>query len=70
MTRVGAGGQLPSITVEYRDVHIEADALVGTAAVPSLTKATWGFIKVYPLLYTLAVSSSACRVHFSRWEVQ
>ncbi|KAK9907686.1 hypothetical protein WJX75_008105 [Coccomyxa subellipsoidea] len=40
-----AGGQLPSITVEYRDIHIEADALVGTAAVPSLHRAAWGFIK-------------------------
>ena len=41
-----SGGMLPSITIEYRDMQIEADALVGTASVPSLTQSTWGFIKV------------------------
>lgn len=41
-----AGGTLPSITIEYRDMQIEADALVGTASVPSLTQSFWGFIKV------------------------
>ncbi|BDA47962.1 ABC transporter G family member 36 [Coccomyxa sp. Obi] len=40
-----AGGVLPSITIEYRDMQIEADALVGTAAVPSLTQSFWGFVK-------------------------
>ncbi|CAL8463057.1 g2591 [Coccomyxa elongata] len=40
-----AGGTLPSITIEYRDMQIEADALVGTASVPSLTQSFSGFIK-------------------------
>ena len=41
-----AGGMLPSVTIEYRDVEIEADALVGSSSVPSLTNAAWGFLKV------------------------
>lgn len=46
-----AGGTLPSITIEYRDMQIEADALVGTASVPSLTQSFSGFIKVRSSLF-------------------
>ena len=45
-----AGGMLPSVTIEYRNVEIEADALVGTSSVPSLTNAAWSFLKV-PIQY-------------------
>ena len=34
------------MTIEYRDIEIEADALVGSSSVPSLTNATWQFLKV------------------------
>ena len=42
----GAGGHLPSVTIEYCGVEIEADAQIGKDAVPSLTKALWNFLKV------------------------
>ena len=45
-----AGGMLPSVTIEYRNVEIEADALVGSSSVPSLTNAAWSFLKV-PFCY-------------------
>lgn len=43
---VCAGGHLPSVTIEYRDVEIEADAIVGSSSVPNLTTAAWNFVKV------------------------
>ncbi len=42
----GAGGHLPSVTIEYCGVEIEADAQIGKDAVPSLTRALWNFLKV------------------------
>ena len=42
----GAGGHLPSVTIEYRDIEIEADALVGSDSIPSLTNAFWHAVKV------------------------
>ena len=41
----GAGVEVPSITIEYRDLTVEADALVGGAALPTLTNTLVGFIK-------------------------
>ena len=41
-----AGGHLPSVTIEYCGVEIEADALVGADSIPSLTNAFWHFFKV------------------------
>lgn len=37
---------LPSVTVEYRDVRVEADALVGAAGIPSLINVAMAFLKV------------------------
>ena len=34
------------MTIEYRDVEIEADALVGSDSIPSLTNAFWHGVKV------------------------
>jgi hypothetical protein len=42
----GAGGHLPSVTIEYRDVEVEADALVGSDSIPSLINAFWHALKV------------------------
>ena len=42
----GAGGHLPSVTIEYCGVEIEADALVGADSIPSLTNAFWHYFKV------------------------
>lgn len=42
----GAGGHLPSVTIEYCGVEIEADALVGKDSIPSLTNAFWHYFKV------------------------
>lgn len=53
-----AGGHLPSVTIEYRDVEIEADALVGSSSIPSLTNATWHFLKVGTLTHA---SRGSCR---------
>ena len=70
-----AGGMLPSVTIEYRDVEIEADALVGSSSVPSLTNAAWSFIKVPGRcsssdvrldLYRAAVAPAAC----ARWDLR
>ncbi len=47
------------MTIEYRDIEIEADALVGSSSVPSLTNATWQFIKVGTKLQLLAVLAQA-----------
>ena len=41
-----AGGHLPSVTIEYRNIEIEADAHVGSSSVPTLTNAVWQFLKV------------------------
>ena len=48
-----AGGHLPSVTIEYRGIEVEADALVGSSSIPSLTNAAWNFLKVEPLLRLL-----------------
>jgi hypothetical protein len=34
------------VTIEYRDIEIEADALVGSDSIPSLTNAFWHAVKV------------------------
>ena len=45
----GAGGQLPSVTIEYHGIEIEADAQTGRDSVPSLPMAFWHFLKVSSL---------------------
>lgn len=37
------------MTIEYRNIEIEADALVGSSSIPSLTSAAWNFVKVVVL---------------------
>ncbi len=55
-----AGGHLPSVTIEYRDIEIEADALVGSSSVPSLTNATWQFLKVRSELKLCGTAAWEC----------
>ena len=59
----GAGGHLPSVTIEYCGVEIEADAQIGKDAVPSLTKALWNFLKVVrPCSDAPAALTLSCRL--------
>ena len=48
-----AGVLLPSVTIEYRDVRVCADALVGSAGIPSLFNVARAFLKVPNLHQTL-----------------
>ena len=41
-----AGVILPEVTVEYDNINVEADALVGSASIPSLSNVALGIIKV------------------------
>ena len=54
----GAGVLLPSVTIEYRDVKVEADALVGSAGIPSLFNVARAFLKVLSLPQSFHCSSS------------
>lgn len=47
---------LPSVTVEYKDVRVEADALVGSAGIPSLLNVALAFLKVPSLLLLLPIA--------------
>ena len=38
--------QLPEVTVEYDNINVEADALVGSASIPSLSNVALGILKV------------------------
>ena len=40
------GVQLPEVTVEYDNINVEADALVGSASIPSLSNVALGILKV------------------------
>ena len=46
-----AGVMLPSVTVEYKDIRVEADALVGSAGVPSLFNVARHFVLVPTLCF-------------------
>lgn len=46
MADASAGIELPSVTVEYNNINIDADALVGSASIPSLTNVALGILKV------------------------
>ena len=37
---------MPTVTVEYRGLTVETDALVGTSALPSVGNAFLGLVKV------------------------
>lgn len=41
--------QLPEVTVEYDNINVEADALVGSASIPSLSNVALGILKVSSL---------------------
>ena len=41
-----AGVEVPTLTVEYRGLSVETDALVGTGGIPTLPNAAISFIKV------------------------
>jgi len=43
---VSPGVQLPEVTVEYDNINVEADALVGSASIPSLSNVALGILKV------------------------
>ncbi|DBB03271.1 TPA: hypothetical protein ACH3X3_010666 [Trebouxia sp. C0006] len=40
-----SGVQLPEVTVEYDNINVEADALVGSASIPSLSNVALGILK-------------------------
>lgn len=40
------GGQLPSVTIEYRNVNIEVDAQTGSGSIPSLSTVIFAFLMV------------------------
>lgn len=42
-----AGAEIPTVTVEYNNINIDADALVGSASIPSLTNVALGILKVW-----------------------
>ena len=46
-----AGVMLPSVTVEYNDIRVEADALIGSAGVPSLFNVARHFVLVLTLCF-------------------
>ena len=49
MLLLSSGVQLPEVTVEYDNINVEADALVGSASIPSLSNVALGILKVYSL---------------------
>ena len=55
---------LPSVTVEYKDMRVEADALVGSAGIPSLFNVALAFLKVpLPALLLSRASIKSRNVH-------
>jgi ABC-type sugar transport system ATPase subunit len=44
-TALAQTGGLPTVTIEYRDVHVEADALVGADRTPSVWNSTKALVK-------------------------
>ena len=41
-----AGVSLPEVTIEYNNINVDADALLGSNSIPSLTNAAVGLFKV------------------------
>ena len=41
-----AGVSLPEVTIEYNNINVDADALLGSNSIPSLTNVAVGLFKV------------------------
>ena len=67
---LAAGISLPEVTVEYNNINVEADALVGSASIPSLSNVALGICKVCVwlpapkvLALTAAFLTSCCQAY-------
>ena len=47
-----AGVSLPEVTIEYNNINVDADALLGSNSIPSLTNVAVGLFKVRMLFET------------------